>query len=472
MLENNNGNNRDVRPALAQALGEDPDAITATNPRWLELMREGVLVRLHIGRWRARTTLRWRDLGVVPGRGEEEQVLHELLELGHKYLLPRDDVRALDSADSSARKWLERCAFRTYWGFFVPVTAYGEWKAGNEDFKRQYLAIRDRLAANYERTVARVLAKYRVAARAAYRRLRRLDPDAVAELDEETFAERFVAEIARQIPSRDDFTASFYFDVELEYVPLPSLLAEEQAEAGRIQAEARAEQEQRELALRLARERAWAEEEKIRADVTAARDAAAWKEQLMREMHREVIEQARQRKEQVVDSFLRDVIAQLRALAYEAATDVLASLQKNGRLHPRSVVQLRNLVDHVERLNFAGDADLDAMLTGVRVQLDLAAEDRSAREVERVLRDVAVVTRSTLIGLGEQPRSARSLGVPDELAPALVRTARGRLGLDGHDARLQALPLPGMPAPVRRRVRVLPAPAPVDAAVEAAAASL
>ena len=57
--------------------------------------------------------------------------------------------------------------------------------------------------------------------------------DAVAELDEETFARRFVAEIARQIPSRDDFYISFYFDVELAYVPLPSLLAEEQAEAER-----------------------------------------------------------------------------------------------------------------------------------------------------------------------------------------------------------------------------------------------
>jgi len=56
---------------------------------------------------------------------------------------------------------------------------------------------------------------------------------------------------------------------------------------------------------------------------------------------------------------------------------------------------------------FAGDADLDAMLAGVRMQLDLAAEDRSVREVERVLRDVAVVTRSTLIGLGESPRSPR-----------------------------------------------------------------
>jgi hypothetical protein len=84
------------------------------------------------------------------------------------------------------------------------------------------------------------------------------------------------------------------------------------------------------------------------------------------------------------------------------------------------------------------------------------------REVERVLRDVAVVTRSTLIGLGEQPRSARNLGVPDQPAPELVRTARGRLSL-GEST--QALPLPGMPEPIRRRVRIMPAPAPVDAAV-------
>jgi len=44
--------------------------------------------------------------------------------------------------------------------------------------------------------------------------------------------------------------------------------------------------------------------------------------------------------------------------------------------------------------------------------------------------------------------------VPDEPAPTLVRTARGRLGLDGHDARLQALPLPGIAVP--RRPRAIP----------------
>ena len=438
----------ELRLALAEALGEAPEAITATNPRWLQLMREGVLVRLHIGRWRARTSLRWRDLGLKPGRGEEERVLHELLELGHKFLLPREVVRELDSIDSSARKWLERCAFRTYWGFFVPVTAYAEWKGKNEEFRQRYLAVRNRLAANYEDTVSQVLAKYQVAARAAYRRLRALHPDAVQEVGESEFAARFVEEISRHIPCRQAFYDSFYFEAELEYIPLPSLLAQEQAEVERIRAQAQVEQEQLETARRLERERAWAEEEKIRAEVDAARSAAEWKERLMREMHREVVEQARRKKEQVVDSFLRDVVAQLRTLVYEAVTDVLAALQKNGRLHSRSVVQLRNLIEQVERLNFAGDADLDAMIAEVRAELDVAAKDRNVQEIERALRDIAVITRSTLIGLGEQPRSARALGVPDEPGPALVRTARGRLGLD--ESR-QALPLPEMPAPRRQR---------------------
>jgi hypothetical protein len=61
------------------------------------------------------------------------------------------------------------------------------------------------------------------------------------------------------------------------------------------------------------------------------------------------------------------------------------------------------------------------------------------------------------------------LGVPDQPAPELVRTARGRLSL-GESA--QALPLPGMPEPIRRRVRIMPAPAPVDVPVGAAVATL
>jgi hypothetical protein len=442
------GTRDEMRRALAEALGEDPASITATNPRWAQLISEGVLVRLHIGRWRARASLKWEDLGIRPGEDKEERdVLVELVELGHKLLLPREDIRELDSTDSSARKWLEKNALRTYWGFFVPVRAYAEWKTRNEEFVVRYAEVRDRLAANYEDTIGRVLEKYHVQARAAYRRLWKLHPETVEGIREGRFADEFVGRIARHIPSRQSFVDSFYFDVELEYIPLPSLLAEEVAEAARVRGEAWAEEERREREARLAREREWAEQEKIRAGVEAARSAAEWKAQLMREMHHDVVQQARQKKERVVDTFLRDVVAELRGLVYEAVTDVLASVQKNGRLHPRSVVQLRNLVGQVGKLNFAEDSDLDAMIAAVQSQLGTAAKDRNVREIETTLQDIAVITRSTLMGLGEQPRSARGLGVPDEPAPVLVRTARGRLGLD--DRRVAV----GVPRMGQRRAR-------------------
>jgi hypothetical protein len=77
------------RLALAEALGESCAAIQVTNPRWLQLMPEGVLVSLHIGRWRARTRLAWRDLGIEldPDSAAEMQ---RVIDLGHKKLLPDD----------------------------------------------------------------------------------------------------------------------------------------------------------------------------------------------------------------------------------------------------------------------------------------------------------------------------------------------------------------------------------------------
>jgi hypothetical protein len=40
----------ELRLALAEALGEDPKRITAAIPRWVQLMREGVVISLHLGR--------------------------------------------------------------------------------------------------------------------------------------------------------------------------------------------------------------------------------------------------------------------------------------------------------------------------------------------------------------------------------------------------------------------------------------
>jgi hypothetical protein len=277
---------------------------------------------------------------------------------------------------------------------------------------------------------------YRVAAQSAYRRLKKLNPKSVKALTEDEFVRNFTYSILAHLESATTIQASFYFETELRYVPLPSLLAEEMAESARQQAAAQLEwdkveeeKEKQRLRLQAESDRAWAERSKLEAEVQAARSAAQWKEQLMREMNRDVVDQARQQKQQLVDGFLRDVVVQLRSLVYEASTDILGAIQKKDSLPPRSVVQLRHLVDQVKSLNFYGDTEIEQMVDLVAGQLDRAAEDRNVAEIEANLRDVAVVVRASLIGLGQQPRAARELGLADAPTAELVRQARRGLGL-------------------------------------------
>jgi len=81
-------------------------------------------------------------------------------------------------------------------------------------------------------------------------------------------------------------------------------------------------------------------------------------------------------------------------------------------------------------LNFFNDGDVSRMVYQVQQALDKAPADRDVKEIETSLRDIATVTRATLVGLGEQPRGARALGVADAPSVPAVRAARARLGLE------------------------------------------
>jgi len=416
-----------ARQTLAQILGEED--VRVVEPRWLQLMREGIIVALHLRRWRARAKLTFADLGLPVNDDRERETFAELLELGDKRLLPARYIKALNSIDSGARKCLDRHSYKTFWGNFVPVTAYAGWKEQNETYRQRYFQIRDEIVENYDRIVQDLIDGYAVAARAAYRRLNALDPQAMSNGEyraeapsracrEDDFVDAFMSRIVALIPSRDRIRDSFAYEVELSYVPLPSLLAEDLAEAERIQARREMERLEEEMK----RDSLWRE---IRLEEEAARE----RQRLLEAMNRDVVEKARQQKEELIDGFLADLVRQLRGLVYEATTDVLAGIQKQGRLHPRSVVQLKNLVDQVANLNFFGDEEIDRMIARVRIELDKAPPDRDIREIQDRLRDIAVVTRATLIGLGESPRSARALGVADAPTPEMVRSARRGLGL-------------------------------------------
>lgn len=406
------------RTELARILGVDAAALKTHQANWLNLMREGVIVKLHIRRWRAKARLDLADLGLPQEAGD---CIGDLLNLGDKRLLPQDLAKRLEAIDTAGRKALARAGYETYWGTFIPATAFAAWQAQNAEHKARYLAARDEILADYDSIVCALTDSYRGAARAAYRRANALSPGTMTRQDlrdEIVFMDAFAARIRSLIPSARDIYDSFAWEEELGYIPLPSLLAADQAEAARLRAEA----ERTRVAAELERNDLW-REVAIRDEADRARRRA------LAAMNEQVVAEARRRKEQLVGGFLNDLVVQLRSAVYSAVTDILATMERHdGQLHPRSVVQLRNLAEQVQRLNFFGDGEIDTMLAQVRSAFAQRAELRNAADIQARLNDIAVVTRASLLDLGQEPRGSRL--VADVPTAEEIGQARRRLNLD------------------------------------------
>ena len=276
------------------------DGIKTGNPKWLALMREGVVVKLHVRRWRAKSRLDMADLGLP---SEADDLIGDLLNLGDKRLLPKDLAARLEAIESAGRKALERNGFATFWGTFIPASNFDAWKTENDTHKQRYLDARNELRDSYSDIVAQLTDAYRGAARAAFRRAKALDrgmgqPMTRLEaqrhlLDEDQFVNLFVRRITRQIPTENQIYDSFGWEEEFTYIPLPSLLAEDAAEKDRIQAERETERQREQL-----------ERDDLWRTITIRDEADRARRDALARMNAEVTAEARQKKQQMIDGFL------------------------------------------------------------------------------------------------------------------------------------------------------------------------
>ena len=410
-----------LRANLTEILGE-PN-LKALEENWLAKMLNGVVVTLSIGRMGCRAHLTDQDLGIAHKKRQQQERRQAWYNLGDALLLPRRYAAALDSKESTARKWLVTCASRTYWGWWVSAEAYTRWKEGNERHKTDYFNLRDEIVSNYDAIVAEVCEEHGKLARDAYYRMCRQDKEfRTQHPDPDRYASERIAIIRNRIPTAEAFHDSFYYTVELSYIPLPTLLAPDLAAAEQLREEANA--------------------------------AAA--------LRREAYERALESKQALITLFQRDMIAKVQAMLYDVATDVLSSVRNNGRVIGKSAEQLRNLLAGLEQyLSFAPNEDVEQSLDRVREFLSLpAGEDRKSQvpALERQLAATATLARDVLLRLGDNPRSARDLGVPDIPTPDLVRQARNTIR--------PAAP-PALPAEMLQRRVTRPGTLPVETSAPA-----
>lgn len=393
---------------IASIINEDPDNISALDPRWVKLMKEGVIVEVHVSRWRGKTSLSLDDIG-VPTNGE--QALYDsLLTLGTKNLMPLEDIKRLHSLENRARQAPLKHGIRTHYGAFIPAEAYPDFKNEIEEIRAEYEAARDDLCARYPVWTAQLVDQYAEAARVAFRRrhaLRNLDHD-YRHLPEDEFVDAFVERIKLEIPVAEAIRDSFSLDYDLSYIPLPSLLAEDAALAAQSEAvKARADAE-------IAAARAQSEAEELKARMTIR-------------MHEDVLFKTRQDLDRLALGFVRDVAYEVRSIIFDATEAALKTTEKNGYIHARTVTQLQNVIARIERINVLEDADANRMIDVLREIVNAPANERSAEQVMDNLRAMSAVTRASLSRLADPNR----IGLDAPSAPSVrsLESARQRLNL-------------------------------------------
>ena len=102
------------------------EPIKVRDANWIRLMQEGVIISLHIRRWRAETQLKQTDLGI----NLDKKSADLLMRLGSKALMPSEYIQEAKSIDSGARSWLASKTIKTHYGQFCPVTAYQDIREG------------------------------------------------------------------------------------------------------------------------------------------------------------------------------------------------------------------------------------------------------------------------------------------------------------------------------------------------------
>lgn len=380
---------------------------------WKTLMGEGVVVKLHIRRVRFRKRLQFEDLGIHFGEKDIAEKMHDIFRLGMKNLLTKAYLDRIEQIEYRSRKLLVSYSMETVWGYFIPVTAYISFRSQIEKLEQDYYQVREDILANYPAIKKQVLQDYVQAARQAYRILNKVEPEALTErerLRESWYLAGVRRKMRKMLPTPDDIRTSFAFEVSPTYIDLPMLAGDdEEGGASGVRVEKRAienitEEEQRELRWRQAG--------------TKERQA------MMRTMNEDVVRKAQQQKEERIDQFLTKVIGQVRGLLYDATVNVLAAMKRKENLPPRSIVQLRNLVENLRLLNFYNDRDAERAMTLIENLIERPREDRDLDLIEQRLRDIATVMRSTLLTLEVEFREDR---LEDSDEPAdLIKAAKER----------------------------------------------
>ena len=323
----------------------------------LALMSQGVIVRLGISRWRAKTRLTPDILGLKFVDDKSQEFMKKYVKLGEQKLLPPEILSEIERLERRARDILSTYSFHTVWGKFVPFTAFERWESENAIVQNDFMQMAVALGTRYDSIIASLREDYRNMARDVWARLYPEDTGGPTE----SFIENFVAKIIEKIPTRDIIVSSFKYDVTYFVVPMPSFIEESVARA-----------------------------EEIR----RSSEMAEFENQLERNTKRRIAEDYQKRKRELIDGFLESTVMSMREYVKELCDNVLESIGKQnkvGKLTNKNINKLKKMTEKVRILNFYDDKEISSLMEELEIEIEKFKGERDEELIVDKLRKIAEV---------------------------------------------------------------------------------
>lgn len=370
---------------LAEKLGEAPTNIRVRDGGWLKFTRDGVVVELTIGRNRMKAGLGLDEIGLGAANVDERKSILSILDPGDRYLLPRETMKKFESLESRARYALERRSLRTFWGRFVHLDKYPEWREINATIETEYRALAAEVVEQWDALRDQVRLDYIVLALQVYGNLlameyqtgRTLIPDEVRSQD--LYVARFLEQAFSTSITPETFGNSIKYTWKSTYIPTASQVAEDQAQASRVR-------------------------------------LSAAEQMILEDVRRTAQEQAAEG----VDRFIADVRSDINAQVYGCVVKALEGIEKNDGRSPRNTsASLKLMIDKVRGLIFWPEPELDARIASVERMINTDAKKRSDSELKGALVTLGQQARMVLTDLKRTPsRRPKSVSVAEILGDA------------------------------------------------------
>ena len=332
-------------------------------------LQDGVIVTLEIKRWRGKNKLDESELGLQQNDNSDyNDFMNKYVTLGSKNLFPKDILEKISSIEVRARKNLKEYSYESPWGRFVPLTAYDKWKDNNEKLQEEFFTIRDEIVRDYDVIIGQVKSDYMPLAGTVYKRINGVSIGAMVQVPKE-FVQGFLQEILDQIPSPEEIKDSFIYESNLS--SLPDLVTGMEGISDISDLSTQIPDTSRIIDM--------LPSETMTGNIIDDSSKQEKKKKIKEDINKSLLGSNNEK----LETFINNVLNQIREISIEASNDILSSIEKNeGKMVGRTSIRARNLIEKVRAMDFYGDSTIREYIDKIETLLNEEPKKRSVNEIK------------------------------------------------------------------------------------------